>query len=273
MIIINGNSMKTVLKSIIPLLYLVFLLLNSCSDTTTSAPDTTKTGTVTVEFDNVAGDVDLSLGKEYTLPTGEKITPDLLQYYISNIRLKKADGTEFIVNPDSSYFLIKESVPSTQKVQLRGVPEGDYTAITFTIGVDSARCMSPLSKRTGALDPAEGMYWTWNQGYIFIKCEGSSPASSEPDNRFRIHAGGFGSSATPQINAIRTTTLSFGDKKAMVRAAIKPEIHLIADIYKLFKSAHTISLISTPSVMFSPVANQVADNYQAMFAFDHVHND
>ena len=73
-----------------------------------------------------------------------------------------------------------EDHEESQEVVLKNIPAGDYNQITFTIGVDSLRSTMDVSKRPGVLDPAQGhdgMYWTWNSGYIFFKMEGISPAA------------------------------------------------------------------------------------------------
>jgi hypothetical protein len=54
----------------------------------------------------------------------------------------------------------------------------DITGIRFLLGVDSARNVSGI--QTGALDPARGMFWTWNSGYVMAKIEGSSPSAHVP---------------------------------------------------------------------------------------------
>ena len=43
----------------------------------------------------------------------------------------------------------------------------------------------------GDLDPAKGMYWSWNSGYINFKLEGRSNLSSVPKNEFEYHLGGY----------------------------------------------------------------------------------
>jgi hypothetical protein len=53
------------------------------------------------------------------------------------------------------------------------VPAGTYTGMYLTMGVDSARNVSGAQE--GALDPANGMFWSWTSGYIMIKAEGLSP--------------------------------------------------------------------------------------------------
>src|SRR5688572_8355196 len=153
------------------ILLLVALVTLSCDDEN----EIQGTGQLTIEFDNRAGEDDLVLGTAYTNASDESFTLTKLNYFISNIKLETTGGKEFIVPQDSSYFLISEEDEESQEVVLKNIPSGDYNLITFTIGVDSLRSTMDISKRTGVLDPAlghDGMYWTWNSGYIFFKMEG-----------------------------------------------------------------------------------------------------
>jgi hypothetical protein len=242
------------------------------------AVDPNSKGNLTVEFDNVAGNEDLSLNKEYTNAKGETFRITKLCYYVSNLKLKKADGSEYVYNPDSSYFLVKEDEITSQQVLLQNVPQGDYTGLTFTIGVDSLRCTADLSKRTGVLDIAGDMYWSWNSGYIFFKMEGTSPqAPADPNgNRnFYLHIGGFGGYSTKTLNNLRTVTVSTNSDKAMVRSNISPEIHLLTDVMKVMNGGSTQVSMATNSftMAVSDFSAKVADNYAAAFTLDHVHND
>jgi hypothetical protein len=59
----------------------------------------------------------------------------------------------------------------------------------FAIGLDSATTMS--TQFSGALDPAFGMYWAWNTGYIHFKLEGKSNLVPSSKNEFQYHIGGY----------------------------------------------------------------------------------
>ena len=247
--------------------------------------------TVTVEFDNVAGSADLTLGTDYTNSSGEVFKISKFTYYISNVSLTKTDGSVFKVAQDDSYFLIKEDVAASQMVELKGVPEGDYKSITFTVGVDSVRNCAPIDKRTGALDPANGMYWTWNSGYIFSMLEGSSNVSTATDKVFQFHVGGFGGYTAPvppavNPNNIRIVTVPFigaGQEAqvAKVRSNTETELHLNVDALKVFGVNangvdNRVSIAATPTVMGSPAvratAKILAGNYQNnVFGFSHIH--
>jgi len=248
----------------------------SCSDDHTTAPDATKTGSIILEFDNVAGDDEFTFNKEYTNAAGEKFTTTILKYYVSNISLVTSTGTVYTVPQDNSYFLVDESVPTSTKVKLTNIPEGDYKEVRYTIGVDSLRSTMPIEKRLGVLDMSgqgKDMYWDWNSGYIFFKMEGSSSAIKEEENNYRFHIGGFGGYSAQTINNIKTVSLSLGNTPATVRSTIAPQVHILADILKVFSGSKTIELAKNPSYMFSRSSVDIANNYMNMFSFDHVHND
>jgi hypothetical protein len=143
---------------------------------------------LSIEFDNIVGGRTLALNNTatpYTNSKGEKFSISMVQYFISNIKVTSTDGKEYTVKQDSSYFLISGTDRTTRFTPVK-VPEGDYSKVTFTIGVDSLRSTMPIDKRTGVLDPAAGgghdgggMYWGWNSGYIFFKFEGNAEVISD----------------------------------------------------------------------------------------------
>lgn len=241
----------------------------------------TDKGSIVLEFDNIAGGQDLQLNTgNYNNAAGESLTFSLFQYFISNIKLKTEDGSEYTVPQEESYFLIQEHKEATHKVVLSNVPAGNYTSVSFVIGVDSLRNTMAPADRRGVLDVAaftgeENMYWAWNSGYIFVKTEGSSPQApvgNDGQRRFRYHIGGFGGYSSATINNIKTKSITFGTEVAKVRKDASPEVHLTADILKLFNGNTNVSIAANPTVMFAPFSVNVANNYVNMFEFDHIHN-
>jgi hypothetical protein len=237
-------------------------------------------GKLVLEFDNVVGEAQLALdstGNTYTNASGEKFSVTQFNYYISNISLTKTDGSVYTVPQDSSYFLVMESRSETQEVLLPHVPVGDYNSVSFTIGVDSLRSTKGLTERTGVLAPdylaGHGMYWSWNSGYIFLKLEGvsaSAPVSS--GNFFYYHIGGFGGYSSTTINNIRNMKLTFPEA-ATVRGDIKPDVHMMVDVKKVFDGTSPLKISEDPEVMFSPRSVGISANYASMMKVHHVHND
>ncbi|MBN8666068.1 MAG: hypothetical protein J0M30_01105 [Chitinophagales bacterium] len=236
-------------------------------------------GELVLEFDNIVGGTDLQLNTGvYTNAAGEEFKISMLNYYISNIVLTNEDGTTYTMPRDSSYFLIKEENPS-REIELGNVPAGNYTGISFLLGIDSTKNTAPVGERTGCLDPAgdgAGMYWTWNSGYIFLKMEGPADAATSADKKFRYHIGGFGGYSSTTINNIKKFNLAVpAGSRAEVRKdkAHGPVIHILADAAKVMNGSTNVSIAANTTVMFSPYSVNIANNYAGMFSVDHVHND
>lgn len=253
-------------------------LIQSCK----SDPDPYVNNSLVLSFNNKAGNDVVVLGSgNYKNAVGEGFTVTTFNYYISNISLKKADGTLYTVPQDSSYFLIRETNAASKKVTLKGIPTGDYTELKFMIGVDSLRNTMDISRRKGVLDPGDashegdGMYWSWNSGYIFLKLEGNSPqvvADAAGSQKYRYHIGGFGGYNAKTFNNLRTVTLPLGSIAAKVGPSQQPTIEVIADIAKIFDGTQKISLAQYPTVMFADFSSTVATNYASMFKIAGVKN-
>jgi len=81
-------------------------------------------------FDNVVGSTDLVLNTgSYTNSSKESFSVTTFNYYVSNIRLLKADGSSYTIPQDSSYFMVRENQPATQTISLNQVPYGEYTGV------------------------------------------------------------------------------------------------------------------------------------------------
>ncbi|MDB5240517.1 MAG: hypothetical protein JWP57_1142 [Spirosoma sp.] len=236
------------------------------------------TGPFTLQLDNVVGNEDLVLKTgRYTNSSGEEFRVTTLNYYLSNFRFKQANGAEYVVPQDSSYFLVKESDKASQLITFPNVPMGSYTAVTFTIGVDSVRSVSDIGKRKGVLDPAgsataaNDMYWEWNSGYIFLKFEGTSPVApvdATGQNTFQYHIGFFGGLVTKTLNNLKTVTLSLGQQPAVVAENNSPQVTIKADVQAIFGQSTKLSIAQHPAVMVDPYSATIASNYSQLFRYD-----
>lgn len=255
------------------------LLFTACQKNDPDAFSATDKNSVNLEFDNRLGGQKLVLGQTTAKNgSGEDVTLTTFNYFISNVSLTKDDGTE-VKFPDQ-YFLIRQADAKTLNATLKDVPAGNYKTLSFTVGVDSARSVADVTKRTGVLDVGsygdDGMYWSWNSGYIFMKMEGTSPvvpARASGQRLFQLHVGGYGGFSAPAPNNLRRVILPVGSERVKVRKDIAPDVHLFVDALKVFDGPNKISLATTNMVHNPAVAGPLADNYKAMFVVDHVHND
>lgn len=273
------------------ILLIAIALFSACKkDSLTPDFDAQNLAPLSLEFDNIVGGRTLSFNNTaipYTNANGEKFTISTLQYFISNIKVTTTEGKQYTVNQDSSYFLINGADRTTRFTKIK-VPEGDYSKVTFTIGVDSLRSTMPIDKRTGVLDPAMGggghggggMYWGWNSGYIFFKLEGNANAITDDQQgdptgkkQFKYHIGGFGGYSAPTINNIKTVTIDLNNAGiARVRKDRQSNIHLFVDLMKVFNGTNSFSIAAHPNVMFSEFSKGIANNLTELFTHDHTEN-
>jgi hypothetical protein len=264
------------MNRLILILILNAVVLMSCNKDAAPLYDSAAKAPLSIEFDNIAGGADLLLNNgHYTNAVGEKFTVTKLKYFVSNFVLTSIDGTVYTVPQDSSYFMIDESDKSTDQPVVN-LPEGEYKALTFTVGIDSLRNTMDISKRTGVLDPATtaaDMYWGWNSGYIFLKIEGTSPASTAAGNAYMYHVGGFGGYNTPTPNNIKTVTLDLTARGTpKVKAGKKTNIHLFVDVLRVLNGSSNISFAEVSMIHSALAAIPLANNYTQMFKHDHTEN-
>lgn len=273
------------LKFIQKILLITAIIILAVACKKDDTPDPEKTGEFSIEFDNIVGE-DRLYFDDYTYKNakGEEFKIKVLQYFISNIRLYKGDGSTYTVPQDDSYFLIKGDNKDTRFTKVV-VPEGDYTKVEFVLGVDAARSKMNVEDRKGVLsfDPVDGhngMYWGWNSGYIFFKLEGicdliSDDQQGDPtgNKQFKYHIGGFGGYSAPTINNIKTVTIDLNKAgNAQVREGFRSNVHLFVDIMKVFNGTHAFSIAEHPNVMFSDYSVNIANNFPSMFTHDHTEN-
>jgi hypothetical protein len=229
------------------------------------------TGSVVFMVANVVGSQPLVLNRTaYTTPSGEALEVNTFKYYLSNIQFKKADGTVYAA-PDT-YFLVDQAKAASQRFSVTGVPAGDYTGVSFLVGVDAQKTglTDPLAftGKLDALNPANNMYWTWNSGHIFLKLEGMVTSADGTAKPLTCHVGGY----APPYNAIVTAAPSLQGATLPVRAGRSPELRLQVDLLRMFDGVTHVSLRTFPGTHRpSSESVAVAQNYAAgMFSVQQV---
>jgi hypothetical protein len=156
-------------------------------------------GSDTLVFKPVFGDSSLVLDDAfYKLKSGDSLRFETLKFYISGIKLFRSD--KVVWKEENSFHLIDVSDPKTLCIPLHGLLNSSFTELRFNLGVDSITNVS--GAMGGDLDPTKGMYWTWQNGYINVKLEGTSNLCKTRNHEFQFHLGGYQSpykSVTPVI--------------------------------------------------------------------------
>lgn len=252
--------MKTKVPSFL-LAMAAFLLFAGCQKSMVA-----KTGMVKFTFRNMVNTTPMALTTAtYTNPFGETYTISRFKYYVSNVRLT-GTGTSAVEN--ESYHLLDESIPGSLSFSFE-TTENSFSGINFLLGVDSIRNVS--GAQTGALDPLNDMFWTWNSGYIMAKMEGTSPQSNQAGNKIEYHIGGF----SGVNNTLKTINLSLPAGKTLVISEGKTSnVRLEADFNKWWQTPNDIKIVNLP-VCTTPgaLAKRVADNYGKMFTITAIENN
>lgn len=213
--------------------------------------------TVSFHFLHVAGNAELYLDSSYINNQGEKFSVSQFKYYVSHISLKDTVTGQSQSYPND-YFLIREDNPSSKNISLATHLKQLHT-IDFFIGVDSLKNVSGV--QTGSLDPLNGMFWTWNTGYVFAKLEGVSPVAKTPGKKFSYHVGGY----KQNENALRKISLHTNAHLSNSNFSIS----IKADILKWFDGVHTVKISEKPDCHEpGTLAMQLADNFSKMFSVE-----
>jgi hypothetical protein len=248
------------MKSNLIFLSILLVSLYSCVKKDDPTPPSANCKTT---FENFVGNQPLVLSSAwYTNANGDSFNVTTYKYYITNIKLTKADGS--VYTETESYHLINEADANSKFFVMGNIPEGNYTSISFLIGVDSTRNTS--GAQTGALDPINGMFWTWNSGYIMAKLEGVSPQSNAAGKSIIYHVGGFSGASS----VIRSTTLTF-PTTLVIKSGSTPNIHIDGDVAEWFGFPNVIEFSKKPVLMtLGKDLVNLADNYQDMFKVNHI---
>lgn len=212
---------------------------------------------LTIRFENYVGNKPLIFDTVfYKNELAQSYTVSMFKYYVGNFHLLNKHGQEFV---SKGYFLINQEDSGSMQISINNIPPGEYNAISFTLGVDSVDNCS--GAQSGALDPVNGMFWSWNSGYIFLKMEGISPVSKSTGKRFEFHIGGY---KAPN-NCIRVIHLKL---KHPIKIGEEDNniVKIKADVNHLFSAPHPVDFSKMSSVTDFHNASAIADNYSSMFS-------
>ena len=218
---------------------------------------------IDIHFSNFAGNKIISPDSNYTNSFGESYSVQRLKYYITNIELLNTTAGKRFAVPET-YFLVDDSDEPSKTISLT-VPKENYVGISFLLGVDSLHNVS--GAQTGALDPLNGMFWTWNSGYVSVKIEGRSPLSSLPQHRIEYHLGGF----KGPDNVNQRIDLLFPAENTVKKEIKKITLWVKSDVNSFFNGIHPLPIKSNAACT-SPgrLARQYSENYIRIFSIDKV---
>jgi hypothetical protein len=224
------------MKKQLNLIFLCFLLQTSFGQSTDLKP-------LFFSFVPVFGKSPLSEGEWYLSPSGDSIQLTHLQFYLSDLQLELSNG-QIISDPQKAH-LIDIFEPSTLQLAIPIDPKNaSIKSLHFNLGIDSTTNVS--GAQAGDLDPVNGMYWSWQSGYINLKMEGVSPKCNTRKHAFQYHIGGY----LQPNRALRKIELH-------VDTSTQKEFFVKMDLATFFSNINftTLSLVMTPGSNAMKLAN------------------
>jgi hypothetical protein len=143
--------------------------------------------TLVLHLEHRFGGEAFRLNQTYQTNLGDSVSFTKLMYYLSNISLISSKNKHW--SEKESYRLIKIDSSQNHRITLKidSIPTDKYQKLSFGIGIDSVRNHS--GAQIADLDPLQGMFWTWEQGYVFFKAEGYFFPPKADKGAFVCHIG------------------------------------------------------------------------------------
>jgi len=108
----------------------------------------------------------------HTSDTQQRLSITRLDFLLSKIAFRMADGTWIEQRDWAAYLSLRES---RNAFTVKGVPDGDYTALRFLVGVSPDLNKADATKFPPGhpLNPSvTTLWWGWMGGYVFMAIEG-----------------------------------------------------------------------------------------------------
>ena len=212
-------------KAIILSVIIGIMILSSCGGPHNSA-------SLSLKFNPLFGSSALRLGNTYQTPApyNEYYNFSKVKFFLSHVKLVRADASTVEVNP-LIYVSLDDS--TTSSIPL-GDSIGSYTALRFSIGVDSAQDNYDISNPSN-LNPSyplnqADMFWGLSQRYVFVKMdvETDTIANLTQADGLAYHIG-----TAPYYTAVQ---INFS-QPFIVSSSAHSVINLTADFQKIFTGA------------------------------------
>jgi hypothetical protein len=186
----------------------------------------------------------LELGKSYFFNTEKDcVKIEILKFYLSDFSLW--NNKVLVFKSTQLPVLIDLKKPESKILPLELPNNLTFNTIKFNLGIDSLTNVSGAFG--GDLDPTNGMYWTWQSGYINFKIEGTSSISPARKNIFQYHLGGY---LAPY----------YGLREIKLPVSNPETIHIILNLSSFFEyvASKEIYQVMSPNQKAMYVADEIA---------------
>jgi cytochrome c peroxidase len=187
---------------------------------------------------------------------GQKISVTRLDFLVSNIALRRADGTWL---ERTNWFAFINAREGRTSFALENIPLANYDRVRFHIGLEPA-----INHRDSAQWPAghplnpevNGLHWGWAGGYVFLALEGGWLANNGRPSGYSYHLAN-----DPQLMTI--------ELPAGLNLSADGRLPLALNVDKIFSAIGKIELSdatdSTHSRTNDPLAVELRQNIERAF--------
>jgi len=217
---------------------------------------------LTIDVKHVFGTDPLLMDEDYLTLHNDQVTLTKFKYYLGNLQLKTRQG--IVWRDADTYHLIdvNDETSPVYTIQMDNIPQGDYTTLSFSVGVDSIRNHS--GEQEGVLNPDHGMFWMWETGYVFFKMEGLFKSEGKTSGALVYHIG--------RDECYRTVDLQLPQNLHLLPGR-PAKLTIMADVRKVFGGFTHSAIDLRPStnpgsirVMGGAKAPKVANNFMQIFS-------
>lgn len=166
----------------------------------------------------------------YQINDSNALQIDVLKFYMSDFRFLK--DMSIVLEAGDLFHIVDATDPDSWNIEIPVIGNILFDQVLFNLGIDSTTNVS--GAMGGALDPSNGMYWTWQSGYINFKLEGKSKNAPSRNDEFQFHLGGY----QPPFNSLQTVILNTNGKSHI---QIDFDVKQIIDSIDLAKQNHIMS--------------------------------
>ncbi|MCF8238615.1 MAG: hypothetical protein K9I85_10695 [Saprospiraceae bacterium] len=226
---------------------LMFVCLLATMMFTTQCTKDNGTGTVTIQLDHSVAGAPLELDQlKYTSQAGHTYSVVNLKYYMSEIRLTDKNGFN-VSRGNINLFDIQD--PSSARIELTQIPDGDYTHLSFVFGLNEI-----INVDGGLPNTVENINMEWpipgDQGYHYMKFEGRYDSLNTGTIRsFNIHTGATKGNQNYLEFTLAIPTLALRDNNWTIQ--------LNMDLNEWLQNPTTFDFVGQELIMMNQAAQEI----------------
>jgi hypothetical protein len=252
--------MKHCCKFILPLAFLGLLLFSSCNKNTDNPP--VPMGQVWFHLHTNIDTNEVDTGTVVRDANGRQFKLKVAQFYASGFNLHKRDGSVYTIQ--NAYI---EKVIANEAYYVGMAPAGNYTSVSFNIGLDPGiNFTDPSGFPYGSIfAPQTPSMWFGStaQGYIFMNVQGKTDTSALNNGPVNVPF-----SFQLGTNAL-LRTVNLPERVFSVVPASQSFVHIICDYGKLMQGLNFKTQNAATPFTNLPLATQIANNIPNMCHYEY----